>query len=64
MKHPNDHLSKNTQAARFRTMAEELECDPDEAAFNAKLAAIATAKPKPGNDPAHARQPRNKRETK
>ena len=52
------------QADRFRAMAKELECDPDEAAFKAKLAVIAKAKPKPGNDPAHAGQPRNKQETK
>ena len=34
------------QADRFRAMAEELECDPDEAAFKAKLARIARMKPK------------------
>ena len=33
-----------TQADRFRAMAEELECDPDEDAFKAKLAVIAKAK--------------------
>lgn len=44
-------MSKNTkntdngpQADRFRAMAEELECDPDEAAFRSKLAVIAKAK--------------------
>ena len=34
------------QADRFRAMAEELECDPDEAAFKANLAVIAKAKVK------------------
>lgn len=33
-----------TQSARFARMAEELECDPDEAAFKAKLAVIAKAR--------------------
>ena len=33
------------QADRFRAMAEELECDPDEAAFKTKLAQIARHKP-------------------
>jgi hypothetical protein len=36
--------SDPSQAGRFRAMAEELECDPDEAAFKAKLAVIAKAK--------------------
>ena len=36
----------SAQADRFRAMAEELECDPDEAAFKAKLAVIAKVKVK------------------
>ena len=35
-----------SQADRFRAMAEELKCDPNEAAFKAKLAVIAKAKVK------------------
>ena len=46
--HPSDapqaQIKHNGQADRFRAMAEELECDPDEAAFKAKLAVIAKAK--------------------
>ena len=37
-------VKKEVQADRFRAMAEELECDPDEAAFKAKLTVIAKAK--------------------
>ena len=42
MNHPN--TKGVSQADRFRAMAEELECDPDEAAFKAKLAVIAKAR--------------------
>lgn len=37
-------ISADEQANRFRAMAKELECDPDEAAFKVKLAVIAKAK--------------------
>ena len=40
-----------TQAERFARMAEELECDQDEAASKAKLAVIAKAKPKDAKQP-------------
>ena len=40
-------LAPASQADRFRAMAEELECDPDEAAFKAKLAVITKAKVSP-----------------
>ena len=52
-----DSASSQTQAGRFRAMAEELECDPDEAAFKAKLAVIAKAKPKDEPAPKNRKAP-------
>lgn len=39
------------QAARFREAARALECDDDEARFDAKLKKFAQAKPKPDAPP-------------
>ncbi len=39
-----------SQRARFIEAARELDCDEDEAAFDAKLKAVAGQKPKPKKD--------------
>ena len=47
---PDQKTKAAAQADRFRAMAEELDCDPDEAEFKAKLAQIARQKPKDSQD--------------
>ncbi len=39
------------QVAKFRDMAREFECDEDEAAFKAKLKAVAKAAPQKASGP-------------
>lgn len=39
------------QLSKFRDMARELECDEDEAAFEAKVRTVANAPAREGKDP-------------
>ena len=51
MSNPPSSNSSNEQSKRFADLARELECDEDEAAFDAKLREVAKHKPLPETDP-------------
>ena len=40
---PKDHKSEESQRTKFETLARELDCDEDEAAFKANLKRVAKA---------------------
>ena len=57
---PAPTLDDEVQHQRFVEMARELDCDEDEAAFDAAVKKLADAKPLPKHEPKKQKNPRKR----